>query len=111
MVDEAERAIVPSSNGTTAQERDHVSMDHEAFKKRFCMYLERLYDVRVKSMDNFKESKGTVCFEATIKLRHGETAVYTAFVLRDGKILLLSSQEQSDRRRGAKRTEPRPCGG
>jgi ketosteroid isomerase-like protein len=66
---------------------DFTVKGHEDLKKIFHGYLEMIGDLKLKSTDNFTETKDTIFLEATLETsRLGERKVYDIFLLKDGKI-------------------------
>jgi ketosteroid isomerase-like protein len=66
---------------------DATVRGRQALKEHFRRYLQMLGDLKVKSTDKFTETGDTIFFEATVNASNlGDTRVYDAFVLRNGKI-------------------------
>ena len=63
-----------------------VVRGHEALKRHFRGYLQKLGKLTVLSLDQFAETEDTLFFEASVSTAAGEARVYDAFVLRDGKV-------------------------
>lgn len=57
-----------------------------ALKKHFRAYVTMLVKIEVLSLDSFIETHDSILLEATIRTALGETKVYDAFVLRNGKV-------------------------
>ncbi|HEV8603536.1 MAG TPA: nuclear transport factor 2 family protein [Gaiellaceae bacterium] len=65
----------------------NVVRGREALKEMFRGYLESVGFLKVLSTDKFAETSDTILFEATVNSSLGQSRVYDAFVLREGKIL------------------------
>lgn len=59
---------------------------HAALKIHFGAYAKMLARIEVLSLDAFAETDDSILLEATMHTAVGESRVYDAFVLRDGKI-------------------------
>ncbi|GAC1390250.1 MAG: hypothetical protein NVS4B11_05930 [Ktedonobacteraceae bacterium] len=64
---------------------DFTVKGHEAIRKHFVGYLERLGTLKLKSTDKFTETDDSIFLEATITTNLAEARVYDVFLLRDGK--------------------------
>ena len=65
---------------------DGIVRGTNELKQHFRQYLKILGAFEVQSTDKFIESADSIFLEATVHTGKGETRVYDAFVLRDGKI-------------------------
>jgi hypothetical protein len=63
-----------------------VVRGHEALRRHFRCYMQKLGKLTVLSLDQFAETEDTLFFEASVSTSLGEARVYDAFVLRDGKV-------------------------
>ena len=59
---------------------------HEALRRHFRSYMQKLGKLTMPSLDQFAETQDTLFFEASVSTSLGEARVYDAFVLRDGKV-------------------------
>jgi hypothetical protein len=58
---------------------------HQALKEHFRAYVKVLVRIEVISLDGFHETDDSILLEATMRTALGQTKVYDAFVLRDGR--------------------------
>jgi hypothetical protein len=58
---------------------------HKALKEHFRAYARVLAKIELLSLDGFLETDDGILLEATMRTALGETKVYDAFVLKDGK--------------------------
>ncbi|MBV8730965.1 MAG: hypothetical protein JO336_14255 [Acidobacteriia bacterium] len=63
----------------------NVVRGHVGLKEYFRAYMTKLGKLEILSLDQFMETDDSIFFEATVRTAIGESKVYDAFVLRDGK--------------------------
>ena len=63
-----------------------VVRGHQALKRHFRSYMQKLGKLTVHSLDQFAETEDTLFFEASVSTSFGEGHVYDAFVLKNGKV-------------------------
>jgi ketosteroid isomerase-like protein len=63
-----------------------VIRGRDALKAHFRTYLQSLGQLKVDSLDTFKETPDCIYFEATVTTAIGQARLFDAWVLREGKI-------------------------
>ena len=65
---------------------DLIVRGRDALKAHFRGYLQQLGELKVESLDKFKETSDSIYFEATVTTDLGRARLFDGWVLRGGKI-------------------------